>query len=498
MALDDNGKIWLTGEADFGYLAPDAAGTLRFVSLLDRVGAERGNFTSVWQVLVTPKGIFFRSFERLFRWDGEHMHVWPVAPKSRFEALSMVGGRIYTSQRGIGLQEIVGDELRNLPGGDGYANSAKLFLHPYDATHMIVSARDGLLTLYDGQKVTPFPTQADDYLVKHHAYTSIVLPDGSVCVTTLTGGAVIIGHDGKLRQLLDPGAGLQNANVLAAYSDREGALWLGLTNGISRVEVNSPISIFSRTDTIDVAHFNGSTYVTSGGGSAPVQRLASDPLTGRPYSVLLHGLSQAFALITFRDPTGKTPDQLLVAGSDGVMRVEGDNLNFAMPAVHGATEQTYDVYQSKKTPARVWLGHADGVGSMRWDGHEWIDEGRLPHTVYAAKNLVEDAQGIIWASGGDGTVLRVSVADTGAKDSKTEVISQNEGVLPGSNDVEFVAGSIYLTASRARNIWRWEEASHKFVVDNRFYLPTDAPDSTSSLLPGPDGKNMGAERFFGR
>ncbi|HEY5056446.1 MAG TPA: triple tyrosine motif-containing protein, partial [Acidobacteriaceae bacterium] len=488
LALDDSGRIWLGGAANFGYLAPDAAGTLHFVSILDKAPAERGNFTSVWQTLVTPQGIFFRSYERLFRWDGEHMHVWPAAPKSRFEALSAVRGHIYTSQGGIGLEEIVGDDLRPVPGGDGYANSAKLFLYPYDAAHLIASARDQLLTLYDGQKVTPFPTQADDYLRKHRVYTSIVLPDGSLCVTTLDGGAVILGHDGKLRQILDPGAGLQSGNVLSAYTDREGALWLGLANGISRVEVNSPISLFSRTDTIDVAHFNGSVYVTSGGGSAPVQRLVSDPLTGRPSTVVLRGPSQAFSLTIFKDPAGKTPDQLLVATNDGVMRAEGDNLSFAMPAVHGPTEQTYDVYQSKKTPSRVFLGHANGVSSMRWDGKTWIDEGRLPNSVYSATNMVEDAQGILWVSGGDGGVLRVTVADTGAKDSKAEVISQNDGLPPGGYDVEFVAGSIYATGNRARHIFRWDEASHKFVVDDRFLLPTDAPDSTSSLLPGPDGK----------
>ncbi len=489
LALDDNGRIWLGGAGNLGYLAPDAAGSLHFVSILDKVpAADRGKFTSVWQTLVTPQGIFFRSYERLFRWDGEHMHVWSSAQKVRFEALSAVRGHIYTAQGGIGLQEIVGDELRNLSGGEAYRNSAKLFLHPYDETRLIVSARDQLLTLYDGQKVTPFPTQADDYLLKHHVYTSIVLPDGSLCVTTLNGGAVIIGHDGKLRQILDPDAGLQSANVLSAYSDREGTLWLGLANGISRVEVNSPITIFSRTDTIDVAHFNGSVYVTSGGGSAPVQRLVSDPVTGRPSTVALHGLSQAFALVKFKDPTGKTPDQLLVAGSDGAMRVDGDNLSFALPALHGPTEQTYDVYQSKKTRERVLLGHADGVGSMRWDGHAWIDEGRLPNIVYPARNMVEDGQGNVWVSGGDGSVLRVSVADTGMKDSRAEVISQNGGIPPGSNDVEFIAGNIYATVGRARHIFRWDDASHKFVVDDRFLLPTDAPDSTSFLLPGPDGK----------
>jgi len=134
LAIDDAGTIWVGGGSNFGYLTPDAAGTLNFVSLLDKVPAEDRNFTDVWQTLVTPKGIFFRAYERLFRWDGKQMHVWSPGPdpKSRFQAISAVRGHIFTSQNEIGLQEIVGDELRSLPGGDAYRNSRKVFLHPCD------------------------------------------------------------------------------------------------------------------------------------------------------------------------------------------------------------------------------------------------------------------------------------------------------------------------------------------------------------------------------
>ena len=158
LAMDDTGRIWVGGNGGFGYLAPDAKGTQSYVSLLDKVPEKDRGFTDVWQTLVTPQGMFFRSYEELFRWDGKAMHVWHSPAGSRFQALSMVRGHIYTDENGIGLEEIVGDELRPVPGGAAYANSIKLFLHPYDDGRMIVSERDGLLSLYDGQKVTPFPT----------------------------------------------------------------------------------------------------------------------------------------------------------------------------------------------------------------------------------------------------------------------------------------------------------------------------------------------------
>ncbi len=482
LAVDDSGRVWVGASGNFGYLAADANGTRRYISLLQELPARDRGFTDVWQTLVTPQGTFFRSYERLFRWDGKRMQVWsPQAAKSRFQALSYVHGRVYTAQDGIGLQEIVGDELRDAPGGESYRSSAKLFLHPFDQSHILVSSRNQLFTLYDGQKVTPFVTQADGYFQKHKLYTSTVLRDGTICATTLSGGAVLIEHDGKVRQIIDTSDGILSSDVLSAYQDREGALWLGMDTGIDRLEVNSPVSIFARDATLDVAEFNGYLYRSTAAGRSGVARIIPDPQTGRPTDLPLRGPTQAWTLLAFKDPAGKVPDQLLAATSEGVMRLQGDALVPAMPAIHGFTEQTYDISASKKNPARVFIGHSDGVGSMRWNGHSWIDEGRLPNLVYGARGVVEDAKGTLWASGGDNQIIRIDVAPTGMRDSKAEPLGAKEGLPDGPAFANFVAGSIIATVDRVNREFRWDDAAHKFVVDNRFLLPVDAPDVTYGL-----------------
>jgi signal transduction histidine kinase/CheY-like chemotaxis protein len=494
LAMDDAGKIWVGGNGQFGYLAPDAAGTLQYVSLLEKVPEDRRGFTDVWQTLPTPQGVFFRSYGRLFRWDGSRMQTWePSEPKGRFQALSVVRGHIYIAQSGVGLQEIVGDELRNMPGGEAYKDSGKLFLHPWDDGRILISARDQSLTLYDGQKVVPFLTESDEYLKKHRPYTSTLLADGGMAITTLDGGVVILTHDGKLRQVIDEAAGLLDAGALSAYQDREGALWIGMGAGLARVEINSPLSIFSRVGTYDMAEFQGRIYASSTRATA-LSRIIPDPQTHLPKSVPLGGSMQGWTLLVFKDPAGKAPDQLLVSTSEGVMKLQGDGLVPAMPAVHGLQEQTYTIAQSRKTPSRIFIGHSDGIGSMRWDGRQWLDEGRLPNTVYECRFIDEDEQGNVWVSGGTGKVLRVQMASTGMKDSKVEVLGQKEGLKQGTIFVALAAGSIFAGVDRTKDMLRWDEPAHKFVVDNRFLLPVDAPDSFSLVLPydnnnpGPNGK----------
>jgi signal transduction histidine kinase/DNA-binding response OmpR family regulator/ligand-binding sensor domain-containing protein len=491
LAFDDNGKLWMGGNGTFGYFEPDAKGILHYVPLLDKTPEKDRDFTDVWQTLVTPQGIFFRSFQLLFRWDGKSMHVWRPAEHSRFQALSAVRGHIYTSQNGIGLEEVVGDELRPLPGGDAYKDATKLFLYPYDDSRMIVSQREGLLSLYDGQKSTPFPTQVDGYLKQHKLYTSTLLHDGSLCVTTLDGGAVIITHDGKLRQILSVEDGLIDGNALSAFEDRDGAVWVGTSGGVTRVEVNSPTSIFVRSAVQDAVRFQGSMYVAMDISGAPVQRVASDPHSNRPLLVPIKGPTQAFALKVFHDP-GKKADQLLAATSDGAMRLMGSAMVPAMAGASGPTEQCYSLIVSKKNPSRVFIGHGDGVGSMRWDGQKWIDEGRLPGTVYQARSMAEDADGALWAAGGNGRVLRITVASTGMRDSKAEIIGQNEGLPPGVNGTAYALGSVWVGVDRDQHAYRWDRDARRFVVDDRPMLPVDARDASAALYENDDGSTWTA------
>ena len=487
LAMDDTGRIWVGGNGGFGYLAPDSKGTQSYVSILDKVPEKDRNFTDVWQTLVTPQGIFFRSYEELFRWDGKTMHVWHTPAGSRFQALSMVRGHIYTDQNGVGLEEIAGDELRPVPGGAAYANSVKLFLHPYDDGRIIVSERGGLLSLYDGQKVTPFSTSVDDYLKAHKLYTSTLLRDGGLCLTTLQGGVVILTHDGKLRQIIDVSDGLLDPNALTAFEDRDGSLWIGTTAGVSRVEIASPISIFYRSGPLDAVRYQGSVYIADGGGSAPILRLVTDPKTNRSSMVPLHGPSQGFALLVFKDRSGKTPDQLLLASGEGMMRVVGDQLVPALPSAHALNDSAYVAIQSRKDPNRVFVGHGDGVGSMRWDGGQWIDEGRLPDTVYVTHTLAEDSDGYLWVGGGKSTLLRITVAPRGMRDSTAELISAKDGLPAGINGVSYVMGDLYAGINKDQNIYRWDRVAHRFVVDNRLQLPLDVPKASPQVWEAPDG-----------
>jgi hypothetical protein len=227
LAVDAAGRIWVGAIATFGYLESDAGGTLQYVSLIDKIPAGDRSFGEVWPVMITSQGKFFRTGNRIFRWDGNVMHVRKA--KTTFRWLSEVRRRIFVLQAGTGIQEPVGDELRDAAGGEAWKDSPELYMLPYDDKELLVAARGETLALYDGEKATPFPTHADEYLRKSVILAATSLPDGSFCVNTNAGGAVIVGHDGSLRGLVGKDEGLQNPTVYTAYKVSCRSKWLRST-----------------------------------------------------------------------------------------------------------------------------------------------------------------------------------------------------------------------------------------------------------------------------
>ena len=127
--------------------------------------------------------------------------------------------------------------------------------------------------------VTPFVTEADEYLKKNKLYTTVPLNNGSFCITSLSGGAIIIEHDGKLRQIIDVAAGLPTSDILSAFVDHEGSLWLGHDEGVARVALDSPISVFLKAPSWTSSSFKVRSMRSTGGGGAAVSKLVIDPAT---------------------------------------------------------------------------------------------------------------------------------------------------------------------------------------------------------------------------
>jgi len=347
MDMDNNGKIYVGGDGDFGYLGQDSLGQTQFFSLADRVPQEDRPFTGV-ATHVSDRGVYFGTPTSLFLWADEQIRVWK--PQNSFTSAYYVNGTYYIHDSGAGLMRMEGDSLRLSPDGDKLINQRLSFMMPLSAwqDRILIGTRVNGLFVYDGKSYEPFHSQADAFLLANIIQDATELSDGSVAVATARGGVAIIDHHGNFIQTLDEEAGLQNNTVFGIYTDVHGTLWMAMNYGIAQADIPSPLTIHSKSSGIEgmllnsirhqgilyVGTFLNTFYMDSEGGSSQFKTVSG--LATSCWSFL------------------SVDDHLLVATGSGVFEIKGDQAIIVRASVNRSYSASW-LYRSRKDPNLILL-----------------------------------------------------------------------------------------------------------------------------------------------
>ena len=195
LAMDASGRIYVGATRQIGYLAPNASANLEFVSLNDKIPADARDFTEVFRAFVLEDGIYFQTEQGIYKWANERFTV--IKPPSRFNRASLLEGKIYVPVPETGLNVLEGTRLRPLPGTEVLGDEIFPLVLRYDAQRLLIGTRAAGLFLYDGARLSPFATQADDIFKGGQLYRGIPLDDGTFAMTTTAKGMVIIDRNGR-------------------------------------------------------------------------------------------------------------------------------------------------------------------------------------------------------------------------------------------------------------------------------------------------------------
>ncbi|RPI66984.1 MAG: hypothetical protein EHM47_15590, partial [Ignavibacteriales bacterium] len=127
IAVDDNGKVFITASSDFGYLEADSIGQLKFISLKKQLDKVRKIDKEFWDVAVNSKGVFFKTPDEIIRWDGNDFKIWDSVYAFR---LYKIGDDIYSRNQEKGLMKIDGDSINVIPDGDFFEDTGVFDMLP--------------------------------------------------------------------------------------------------------------------------------------------------------------------------------------------------------------------------------------------------------------------------------------------------------------------------------------------------------------------------------
>ncbi|BDU71755.1 hybrid sensor histidine kinase/response regulator [Mesoterricola silvestris] len=487
LGLDAGGRVFVGAKNEFGYLAPDASGLMRYVPLEDLVEPAARAFADVWNVLPTPEGVYFQTREYLFFYDGKAVRTFKA--DTSFTLAWKVRGRIHLYERGIG--PVVLDRGRFVPlaGAGKFTKELVNFMLPWGAGQSILlgTSHQGLF-LYDGWDILPFPTDADAELARITISHGVLLRDGNLAVGAIRGGCWIFDRQGRLRMRLDRQGGLQEDFVNRLFVDRRSRLWLGLNRGMARVEWPSPFTAFGEDSGLEgtvnaLARHGGLLYAGTSKGLFVLGRsrpkAGASPVGGPLWRFRrvedIHGQVWGFSTVQ---------DRLMVCNASGLYEARGDRAALAL-----STEADRDALclaRSRRDPSRFYLGLATGVARLRWNGVRWKDEGRIPGLKAEARTLAEAGDGSLWVGTQSSGVRRVIPRPGGPPEVETYGPAQGLPSLAHDFVRELSTGLVFTTHA---GFYRFDEATRRFQPDPRFAaLFPQGPRYPDGVVEGPGGR----------
>ena len=432
LAADEEGRVYVGAQRDFGRLRRDSVGQVRYVSLLDHVPESHRTFTDVWRTETTSTGVYFQSYRRLFRWQSDTNTMQSWAPDSvAFDMGGVARDTFFVGVPGRGLMTVQGDSLRRAPGGAFFADKTVSYVTGHKRYGLLVGTPEQMF-VREGGTFRSLETTADDLLRSAWISKVTTRSDGSIVIGTIDKGLLLFGPEGDLRRRLRA----RNQPVPGVYADREGGLWALMDGGLLRYDLAAPFTEYGASVGLhgaveDITRHRDTLYAATLEGTFRLEPSDDSAATFSRTAVN----TQSWTLLSMgNELLVGTVNGLSVRGLDGTMRS-------LLEANH-----VYSLLRSRQDSSRVYVATGRGVRTITRTQTGWRVGTRVPKLDTEARTLAEADNGTLWVGTsfdgvyrirmpveGDSTVVDHFGTEHGLPPDRVDPLRWNERLVFGTS-----------------------------------------------------------------
>ncbi len=237
-----SGKIFVGGYNEFGYFKPNSNGKLVYFSLSKFLKNKNTiSIDIIWKIHQLKNEIIFQSFNAAYIFKNNQLKI--IKAPTRFQFSFLVKNTLYFQDINKGILKYRNGNLTAIPNSTLLNNTEIWGMFPID-NKIIISTLDKGLYIYQNNKITPWDTDANWFIKKNSGLGGVAMKNNHLVLNSVVDGVIICDRNGKIIQHINRKKGLQNNTSLTSFIDKNENLWLGLDNGISFVNENSPFTFF--------------------------------------------------------------------------------------------------------------------------------------------------------------------------------------------------------------------------------------------------------------
>ena len=244
MAANAEKIIFAGGLNEFGFLSTNTINQSEFVSLTHLLPDSLLPLGQISSLKAIGNEVYFASKKHLLLWNGENVRVLETF-KQTSPKIFVIDSALLTSSPGKGIRLYKKGKEEIFPAGKFFTDRNVEDILPFSGKYL-VKTNDAGFFLVDNNVVEPFHTPLSQIFQNYGYSTGNILSDGNYIFGTRRAGLLVMEPSGKLLNHIRRDHGLLEDNVSVVYTDHSDNLWVLHNNGLSQIEIPSPISYFDR------------------------------------------------------------------------------------------------------------------------------------------------------------------------------------------------------------------------------------------------------------
>lgn len=458
VATGNDGLIYTGSFGEFGYWNYENK-QLKYNSLISLIPKPHKLTDEVWKIYVNGKRIIFQSFSTIYIYENKKIKV--VKATNPFLFLHQVGNRLFAEVLSKGLFELKGTTLSPLVGSELLGNTGILSILPYKKDSYIIGTGKNGLFIYDGQKFTQLNSPANSFLKTFQLNNGVRILNKYYAYGTILNGLIIIDEDGNVVQKINKSSGLQNNTILSVYADNEQNLWVGLDNGIDRIELNSPLYFY-----FDKAGQFGTVY-SSLIVKNKIYLGTNQGLFSSPWLPENGNLFNSFNFKLIPNSQGQVWDlseidnQLICGHNDGTFNIIGDQMEKISTVSGGWT-----IKKLNSNPNYLIQGTYTGLVLFIKDANgKWKFSHKVAGFGEPSRYVEQDNKGDIWVSHAYKGLYKLSLSPDLKRATNIKYYDEKNG-LPGNFNINIFNVENKIIFSSDSGFSTYDEISNRFTKYN--------------------------------
>lgn len=234
-------KIFTGFYMDFGYWQKDDFGILNYTSLVKENKIKLLSDEQFWNIIELDGWILFQSLQRIYIYNLNSDLVKVINSDTTITKMFKVDDSVYFQKFGEGIFKIEKGISKLLSDKKELRENVVVLVYKKNQKLIFLTQNNGFYTLEDEYELS---SELSDFLKDKSIYNAKQLSDGSFVLGTISNGAFYVKPTGEIQYVLNQKKGLSNNTVLTTFEDKKGDIWLGLDNGINKIDVTSSFRIF--------------------------------------------------------------------------------------------------------------------------------------------------------------------------------------------------------------------------------------------------------------